>query len=174
VAPVGSFELSCRLLQTGSLPSAWALGKAPIALDKGFVECRTRRRALGKEPVGKGFFAECQISGTRQRILSFLKKFLCLVPQSCTRQRIFLKNFFAEWQGSGTRQSWEIGYPALPSVALGKEGEMLFFCLFAFHQHKQRNHIYINTQHRIYHIHIHNPSHTHPPSIIHHIQIHRP
>jgi hypothetical protein len=41
-------------------------------------------------------------------------------------------------------------------------GKMLFFGFFAFHQHKQRNHIYINTQHMIYHIHIHIPSHTHP------------
>jgi hypothetical protein len=34
----------------------------------------------------------------------------------------------------------------LPSVALGKEGKMLFFLFFfAFHQYKQRNYIYINT-----------------------------
>jgi uncharacterized protein YqgC (DUF456 family) len=37
-------------------------------------------------------------------------------------------------------------FPALPSVALGKEGEnAIIFWFFAFHQHKQRNHIYINT-----------------------------
>ena len=68
-------------------------------------------------------------------------------------------------------------FPALPSAmvtALGKEEKNAIFWFFAFHQHKQRNHIYINTQHMIYHIHIHNPSHTHPPSIIHHIQIHCP
>ena len=66
-------------------------------------------------------------------------------------------------------------FPALPSAmvtALGKalfaecgtrqRGEMLFFWFFSFHQHKQRNHIYINTQHKIYHIHTHIPSHTHP------------
>jgi len=37
-----------------------ALGKARNTLGKGFAECRTRQRA-----VGKGFFAECHISGTR-------------------------------------------------------------------------------------------------------------
>ena len=47
----------CRVLR--------ALGKAPIALGKGFAECRTRQRAAGKEPVGKGFFTECHISGIR-------------------------------------------------------------------------------------------------------------
>ena len=36
-----------------------ALGKAQFALGKGFVECCTRQRSLGKEPVNKGVFAEC-------------------------------------------------------------------------------------------------------------------
>ena len=36
-----------------------ALGKAQFTLGKGFVECCTRQRSLGKEPVGKGVFAEC-------------------------------------------------------------------------------------------------------------------
>jgi hypothetical protein len=53
------------LLETGNLSSACALGKARNTLGKGFAECRTRQRAVGKEPVGKGFFAECHISGTR-------------------------------------------------------------------------------------------------------------
>jgi hypothetical protein len=44
-----------------------ALGKAPIAFGKSFTECRTWQRALDKEPVNKGFFAECYISGTRQQ-----------------------------------------------------------------------------------------------------------
>jgi len=42
-----------------------ALDKALNTLGKGFAECRTRQRAVGKKPVGKGFFAECHISGTR-------------------------------------------------------------------------------------------------------------
>ena len=49
-----------------------ALGKAQFALGKGFVECCTRQRPLGKECVGKGIFAECLLSGTRQS--------LCRVP----------------------------------------------------------------------------------------------
>ena len=49
-----------------------ALGKARFTLGKGFAECRTRQRALAKEFVGKEFFAECHLSGTRQS--------LCRVP----------------------------------------------------------------------------------------------
>jgi len=43
-----------------------ALGKARNILDKGFAECHTRQRALGKELIGKEAFAECRKS-TRQR-----------------------------------------------------------------------------------------------------------
>jgi len=39
-----------------------ALGKASQALGKGFAECRTRQRSLGKDFIGKNFFAECQKS----------------------------------------------------------------------------------------------------------------
>ena len=39
---------------TKALPSA--------VLGKGFAECRTRQRPLGKDFVGKNFFAECQKS----------------------------------------------------------------------------------------------------------------
>jgi hypothetical protein len=45
--------LLLTLLDSASLPSAGALGKAPIALGKGFAECRTQQRALGKNPTGK-------------------------------------------------------------------------------------------------------------------------
>ena len=50
-----------------------ALGKARNILDKGFAECHTRQRALGKELIGKEAFAECFLSGTRQS--------LCRVPE---------------------------------------------------------------------------------------------
>jgi len=49
-----------------------ALGKAQFTLGKGFAECCTRQRALGKKRVGKDVFAECLLSGTRQS--------LCRVP----------------------------------------------------------------------------------------------
>jgi len=49
------------------------LCRVPVILDKGlfalgeaFAECNTRQRPLGKAPNGKGGFAECQLSGTRQ------------------------------------------------------------------------------------------------------------
>jgi hypothetical protein len=46
-----------------------ALGEALKTLGKGFVECDTRQRRLGKDCIGKGFFAECFFSGTRQTSL---------------------------------------------------------------------------------------------------------
>ena len=45
-----------------------ALGKGKIALGKAFAECGTRQRTLGKKLVGKDLFAECLLSGTRQRL----------------------------------------------------------------------------------------------------------
>ena len=64
----------CALQQTRALPSAialgkegFALGKEGFALGKAFVECCTRQRVVGISLHGKGFFAECRMSGTRQR-----------------------------------------------------------------------------------------------------------
>ena len=98
--------------------------------------------ALGKEFFF--FFFENSLPSaillhSAKKFFLFLKKNLCRVP----------------WSRHSAK-------PSLPSVALGKEGKNAIFWIFAFHQHKQRNHIYINTQHMIYHIHIHIPSHTHP------------
>ena len=50
------------------MPSAIALGKEGFALGKAFTECCTRLRAVGISLHGKVFFAECHMSGTRQRI----------------------------------------------------------------------------------------------------------
>jgi hypothetical protein len=49
----------CRVSKT--------LGKGHFTLGKGFAECNTRQRTLGKDFIGKGFFAECFFSDTRQR-----------------------------------------------------------------------------------------------------------
>jgi hypothetical protein len=46
------------------LPS---VGKGYFTLGKGFAECNTRQRTLGKDFIGKGLFAECFFSDTRQR-----------------------------------------------------------------------------------------------------------
>jgi hypothetical protein len=54
------------------------LGKGYFILGKGFAEYNTRQRTLGKDFIGKGFFAECFFSDTRQK--------LCRVSKS-TRQR---------------------------------------------------------------------------------------
>jgi len=50
-----------------------ALGKGYIALGKAFAECGTRQSTHGKKLIGKALFAECILSGTRQR--------LCRVPR---------------------------------------------------------------------------------------------
>ena len=44
-----------------------ALGKGQIALGKAFVEYGTRQRTHNKKLIGKALFAECLLSGTRQR-----------------------------------------------------------------------------------------------------------
>ena len=45
-----------------------ALLSAQFALVKGFAECCTRQRPLGKKWVSKGVFADCLLSGTRQSL----------------------------------------------------------------------------------------------------------
>ena len=45
-----------------------ALGKGTHALSKSFAECNTRQRGSVEPFHGKACFAECQISGTRQRL----------------------------------------------------------------------------------------------------------
>ena len=69
-----------------------ALGKARNTHGKGFAECRTRQRALGKELIGKEAFAECFLSGTRRS--------LCRVPEKhsakwkCEKNQKIIANFF--------------------------------------------------------------------------------
>ena len=93
------------------------LGKSPYILGKAFAECNPWQRSLSKAGDGKGLFAECLLSGTRQR--------LCRVPvkhsakKSCLTAPIDGDGRFAERLTRGTRQS----PPSLPSVSpttLGK------------------------------------------------------
>ena len=95
------------------------LGKSPYTLGKAFAKCNPQQRSLGKAGDGKGLFAECLLSGTRQR--------LCRVPinhsakKSCLTAPIDGDGRFAERLTDGTRQS----PPSLPSVnptTLGKGG----------------------------------------------------
>jgi hypothetical protein len=46
-----------------------ALGEALKTLGKVFADCYTRQERLGKQCIGKAFFAECFFSGTRQNSL---------------------------------------------------------------------------------------------------------
>ena len=95
------------------------LGKSPYTLGKAFTECNSRQRSLDKSGDGKGLFAECLLSGTRQR--------LCRVPvnhsakKSCLTASIDGDGHFAERLTGGPRQS----PPSLPSVTLGKGREAL-------------------------------------------------
>jgi hypothetical protein len=50
----------CRVSKT--------LGKDYFTIGKGFAECNTRQKTLGKDFIGKGFFTECFFSDTRQRL----------------------------------------------------------------------------------------------------------
>ena len=58
-----------------------ALGKGQIALGKAFAECGTRQRTHGKKLIGKDLFAECLLSGTRQR--------LCRVPRGHSAKKSY-------------------------------------------------------------------------------------
>ena len=93
-------SLSCTMLTTHYWRRALcrvpvALGKGSFALGKAFAECNTRQRASVESPSGKGYFAECQISGTRQRFDAVGRR---------PTPSIFLKKLFAECHSSGTRQ----------------------------------------------------------------------
>ena len=85
-----------------------ALGKGQIALGKVFAECGTRQRTHGKKLIVKDLFAECLLSGTRQRKATVttpapLTVVLPSANPAGTRQRffIFILNFFAECQPFG-------------------------------------------------------------------------
>ena len=119
------------------------LGKGQFALGKLFAECYTRQTPLGKASHGKGIFAECRISGTRQR--------LCREPWHSAKQprgatlgRHFAENFAecrrlslgkvpaqggATWPlcrvlDPGTRQTFE----TLPSARVLALGQVLSCC----------------------------------------------
>jgi len=81
-------------------------GKGQIALGKAFAEYGTRQRTHGKKLIGKVLFAECLLSGTRQRKATVtapapLTVALPSANPAGTRQRFFYflkKKFFAECQ----------------------------------------------------------------------------
>jgi hypothetical protein len=52
------------------------LGKAKKTLGKVFAERNTRQSALGSEYSGKDVFAECLLSGTRQKLCRVSRKAL--------------------------------------------------------------------------------------------------
>ena len=89
------------------------LGKGQFALGKLFAECNTRQTPLGKASHDTVVFAECRISGTRQR--------LCQEPwHSALEPRgAILGGIFAECLTAGTRQNGRPGsrhVVALPSA----------------------------------------------------------
>ena len=123
-----------------------ALGKGSFALGKAFAECNTRQRASVESPPGKGCFAECQISGTRQRFdvvgrrstPSIFLKTLCRVPQlrHSAKKSVFL-NLFAECHSTDTRQRvflffFKFSLPSAMVIALGKATSKFLFFVFCF------------------------------------------
>jgi hypothetical protein len=93
-------SIIATLQQTATLSSAIALDKEGFALGKAFAERCTRQRAVGISLHGKGFFAECRMSGTlpgrdstkKSRVTAGSRyRLLCQVSRAGTRQR---KTFF--------------------------------------------------------------------------------
>jgi hypothetical protein len=68
------------------------------ALGKGFVECHTWQKALDKKTNNKASFAECRLSGTRQRkgAVTALLLVTATLPRARHSAKFFLKKFFAE------------------------------------------------------------------------------
>jgi hypothetical protein len=68
----GLYDFSADILSTRRYRSRLlcrgpqALGKTSKALGKAFAERSSRQSALGENPIGKGFFAESRLLGTRQ------------------------------------------------------------------------------------------------------------
>ena len=93
-----------------------ALSRVPVALGKGSFalgKANTRQRASVESPSGKGYIAECQILGTRQRLCrvpcghsaKIWRRLFAECHSSGTRQRnLFFLNLFAECHSTGTRQ----------------------------------------------------------------------
>jgi len=101
-----------------------ALGKGPIALGKGFAECHTRQRANGKAASGEGFFAECHLSGTRQR--------LCRVPGRHSVKKIGRQPLTASLPSAGSGRHSTKLFPfflknPLPSAFLTRHSAKKFF-----------------------------------------------
>ena len=63
-------NLHYRNLEVCRVPTAH--GEAQKTLGKGFAVCYARQIALGVYRVGKRFFAECFLSGTRQTLCRVL------------------------------------------------------------------------------------------------------
>jgi len=105
------------------LPSAIALGKEGFALGKAFAECCTRQRAVGISLHGKGFFAECRMSGTRQRISR--------VPRRHSAKKSRRDGPFAECHASalGKEMCFLFFLNALPSACVWHSAKLVFFFL---------------------------------------------
>jgi hypothetical protein len=118
------------------LSSAGALGKASQALGKGFAECHTRQRSLGKDFISKNFFAECKKS-TLGKVFNECQartrqKNNCHQHHSAKNpfflKKTFLKIVFAEWC------QLALGkidlFAECQALALGKTREVAAFVAF--------------------------------------------
>ena len=115
------------------MPSAIALGKEGFALGKVFVECCTRQRAVGISLHDKGFFAECYISGTRQRISRVPRRHS--TKKSCSDGQVTVTAPLP----SATRRHSAKKYVfyfflknTLPSACIWHSAKLVFFFVFGF------------------------------------------
>ena len=80
--------------------------KGQYTLGKTFAEYYSRQRALGKQFIGKDLFAECTLSGTRQRKVAVTASATMMTALSSILSATLGKvATFAECLDRGTRQS---------------------------------------------------------------------
>ena len=138
------------------------LGKGQFALGKLFAECYTWQTPLGKASHGKAIFAECRISGTRQRLCrepwhsakqprgATLGRHFGVWHSAKCRPRVAPRGRFAECQVFSTRQSTVVlscGRPLCRVYWLkhsAKWSIFLFLLLFSLFFDTNTTNIYIN------------------------------
>ena len=104
-----------------------ALGKGYFALSKAFVEGSTRQRASGKKSVGKEFFVERLLSGTRQSLRRVQSRHSA--KKSDRHGAGCVSTCFAECHVRGARQRFFNFFfkISLPSALPGRHSANIFF-----------------------------------------------
>ena len=116
----------CTLPDSLALPSVGYTRQRPVCTRQTLCQCYTRQTPLGKASHGKGIFAECQISGTRETFQTLPSARVLALGKAATCCPV--EGHFAECIGLSTRQS----------------GLFFLFCFFFLCFSIQIQQIYIN------------------------------